>query len=96
MSIRTRRPRECADREKLIATAARELAEAEGFEAMSTRLLADQVEYGQPVLHNHFQGTNATVHGLATHTRSGGLPKEEQDRRVELLLARIRCETVGA
>ena len=40
MSIQERRERERAARERLIITAARELAETEGWEAVTTRRLA--------------------------------------------------------
>jgi AcrR family transcriptional regulator len=59
MSIQTRRERERADRERLIITAARELAEAEGWDAVTTRRLAAEIEYSQPVLYSHFKGKDA-------------------------------------
>ncbi|MEV0587876.1 TetR/AcrR family transcriptional regulator [Nonomuraea sp. NPDC050310] len=65
MSIQTRKERERAEREKLIITAARDLAEAEGWEAVTTRRLADQVEYSQPVLYSHFKGKDAIVTAVA-------------------------------
>jgi AcrR family transcriptional regulator len=65
MSIHTRRERERAEREKLIVTAARELAEAEGWDAVTTRRLAEKVEYSQPVLYSHFAGKDAIVAAVA-------------------------------
>ncbi|SDJ44478.1 TetR/AcrR family transcriptional regulator [Nonomuraea jiangxiensis] len=65
MSIQTRKERERAQREKLIITAARELAEAEGWEAVTTRRLAEQVEYSQPVLYSHFKGKDAIMTAVA-------------------------------
>jgi AcrR family transcriptional regulator len=65
MSIQSRRERERAEREKLIVTAARELAEAEGWEAVTTRRLAEQVEYSQPVLYSHFSGKDAIMTAVA-------------------------------
>ena len=65
MSIQSRRERERAEREKLIITAARELAEAEGWEAVTTRRLAEQVEYSQPVLYSHFTGKDAIMTAVA-------------------------------
>ncbi|MEU6713580.1 TetR/AcrR family transcriptional regulator [Nonomuraea sp. NPDC046802] len=65
MSIQTRRERERAEREKLIVTAARELAEAEGWEAVTTRRLAEAVEYSQPVLYSHFKGKDAIMRAVA-------------------------------
>ncbi|MEV0300768.1 MULTISPECIES: TetR/AcrR family transcriptional regulator [Streptomyces] len=66
MSVtRERRERERAQRHQLIITAARELAEAEGWEAVTTRRLAERVEYSQPVLYSHFSGKDAIVRAVA-------------------------------
>ncbi|MEU7059869.1 TetR/AcrR family transcriptional regulator [Streptomyces sp. NPDC046197] len=65
MSIQTRRERERAERERLIVTAARELAEAEGWEAVTTRRLAAEIEYSQPVLYSHFKGKDAIMAAVA-------------------------------
>lgn len=64
-AISERRERERAHRHQLIITAARELAEAEGWEAVTTRRLAEQVEYSQPVLYSHFHGKDAIVGAVA-------------------------------
>ncbi|MFJ9868780.1 TetR/AcrR family transcriptional regulator [Streptomyces sp. NPDC101165] len=61
MTIQTRRERERAERERLIVTAARELAEAEGWDAVTTRRLAAEIEYSQPVLYSHFKGKSAIM-----------------------------------
>nr|BFE83986.1 hypothetical protein GCM10020093_065870 [Planobispora longispora] len=65
MSIQARRERERAQREELIITAARELAEAEGWEAVTVRRLAERVEYSQPVLYSHFKGKDAIMTAVA-------------------------------
>ncbi|MGW5355397.1 TetR/AcrR family transcriptional regulator [Streptomyces sp. NPDC004031] len=65
MSIQTRRERERADRERLIVTTARELAEAEGWDAVTTRRLAAEIEYSQPVLYSHFKGKGAIMAAVA-------------------------------
>lgn len=65
MSIQSRRERERAERERLIVTAARELAEAEGWDAVTTRRLAEKVEYSQPVLYSHFAGKDAIMAAVA-------------------------------
>jgi AcrR family transcriptional regulator len=65
MSIQERRERERAERERLIITSARELAEAEGWEAVTTRRLAERVEYSQPVLYSHFKGKDAIMVAVA-------------------------------
>ncbi|MFG2124156.1 TetR/AcrR family transcriptional regulator [Streptomyces sp. NPDC048710] len=65
MTIQTRRERERAERERLIVTAARELAEAEGWDAVTTRRLAAEIEYSQPVLYSHFKGKDAIMAAVA-------------------------------
>jgi AcrR family transcriptional regulator len=65
MSIQERRERERAEREQLIVTAARELAEAEGWDAVTTRRLAAEIEYSQPVLYSHFAGKGAIMRAVA-------------------------------
>ncbi|MEU8321215.1 TetR/AcrR family transcriptional regulator [Nonomuraea sp. NPDC048881] len=65
MSIQARRERERAEREKLIITVACELAEAEGWEAVTTRRLAERIEYSQPVLYSHFKGKGAIMAAVA-------------------------------
>jgi AcrR family transcriptional regulator len=65
MSITDRRRRERAQRHDLIIAAARDLAEAEGWEAVTTRRLADLVEYSQPVLYSHFDSKDAIVRAVA-------------------------------
>src|SRR3954466_12266891 len=65
MSIQTRRERERAERERLIVTAARELAESEGWDAVTTRRLAAEIEYSQPVLYSHFKGKDAIMAAVA-------------------------------
>ena len=65
MSITDRRHRERAQRHDLIIATARDLAEAEGWEAVTTRRLAELVEYSQPVLYSHFDGKDAIVRAVA-------------------------------
>jgi AcrR family transcriptional regulator len=65
VTIQNRRERERAERHQLIIDAARELAEAEGWDAVTTRRLADKVEYSQPVLYSHFDGKDAIVRAVA-------------------------------
>ena len=65
MSVADRRRRERANRHDLIIAAARDLAEAEGWEAVTTRRLAELVEYSQPVLYSHFDGKDAIVRAVA-------------------------------
>ena len=65
MSVRDRRTRERQQRERLIVSTARELAEAEGWDAVTTRRLAEAIEYSQPVLYSHFSGKDAIVRAVA-------------------------------
>lgn len=65
MSVQQRREREQAQRHQLIVTAARELAETEGWAAVTTRRLAERIEYSQPVLYSHFAGKDAIVAAVA-------------------------------
>jgi AcrR family transcriptional regulator len=60
-----RRERERAQRRQVIVNAARELAEAEGWDSVTTRRLADAIEYSQPVLYSHFDGRDAIVNAVA-------------------------------
>ena len=57
---------ERAQRRQVIVNAARELAESEGWEAVTTRRLADRIEYSQPVLYSHFEGKDAIVSAVAS------------------------------
>src|SRR6478736_4198606 len=65
MTRQERKERERAQRRQVIVSAARELAEAEGWEAVTTRRLADRVEYSQPVLYSHFAGKDAIMAAVA-------------------------------
>ena len=65
MTSQERRERERAQRRQVIVNAARELAEAEGWESVTTRRLADCIEYSQPVLYGHFEGKVAIVSAVA-------------------------------
>src|SRR5688572_15803018 len=65
MSVQERKQRERASRERLIVATARELAEADGWDAVTTRRLAERIEYSQPVLYSHFAGKDAIVGAVA-------------------------------
>ena len=65
MSVQGRKERERADRERLILATARELAEHQGWEAVTTRRLAARIEYSQPVLYSHFRGKREIVGAVA-------------------------------
>jgi AcrR family transcriptional regulator len=65
MAIEDRRERERAARRQLIVTTARALAEAEGWEAVTTRRLSSLIEYSQPVLYKHFAGMEQLADAIA-------------------------------
>ncbi|MFH8462454.1 TetR/AcrR family transcriptional regulator [Streptomyces sp. NPDC017991] len=61
MSVQERKERERAARERLIVATARELAEQQGWDAVTTRRLAERIEYSQPVLYSHFRGKREII-----------------------------------
>jgi AcrR family transcriptional regulator len=65
MSVQERKERERADRELLIVATARELAEQQGWDAVTTRRLAERIEYSQPVLYSHFRGKREIIGAVA-------------------------------
>ncbi|MCU1679758.1 MAG: Transcriptional regulator, TetR family [Amycolatopsis sp.] len=65
MSVPERKQREQVDREHLIVATARELAEQQGWDAVTTRLLAERIEYSQPVLYSHFRGKREIIGAVA-------------------------------
>ncbi|MER5310795.1 TetR/AcrR family transcriptional regulator [Streptomyces sp. NPDC002773] len=65
MSVKERKERERADRERLIVATARELAEQQGWDAVTTRRLAERIEYSQPVLYSHFRGKREIIGAVA-------------------------------
>ena len=65
MAIENRRERERSARRRLIITTARTLAEAEGWEAVTTRRLSTEIEYSQPVLYKHFAGMEQIADAVA-------------------------------
>ena len=65
MTTSPRRERERTERHRLIVATARELAEAEGWDAVTTRRLAERVEYSQPVLYSHFANKEAILGAVA-------------------------------
>ncbi|WP_327309953.1 TetR/AcrR family transcriptional regulator (plasmid) [Streptomyces sp. NBC_01298] len=65
MSVHERKLRERAVRERLIVATARELAEQQGWDAVTTRRLAERIEYSQPVLYSHFRGKREIIGAVA-------------------------------
>ncbi|HEY1941090.1 MAG TPA: TetR/AcrR family transcriptional regulator [Roseiarcus sp.] len=65
MGIAERKGRERAGRERRIVAAARVIAEREGWDAVTIRRLAQEIEYSQPVLYSHFDNRDAIVAAVA-------------------------------
>ena len=65
MAIEDRRARERAARRQLITSTARKLAEAEGWDAVTTRRLSTEIEYSQPVVYKHFSSMEGVVASVA-------------------------------
>ncbi|MFI1994143.1 TetR/AcrR family transcriptional regulator [Actinoplanes sp. NPDC020271] len=65
MSVQGRKERERAERERLILATAREIAEQQGWDAVTTRRLAERIEYSQPVLYSHFRGKREIIGAVA-------------------------------
>jgi AcrR family transcriptional regulator len=65
MTLAERQQRDRARRRQAIITAARQMAEAEGWDAVTTRRLADRIEYSQPVLYSHFPGKGGIIDAVA-------------------------------
>ncbi|WP_063732082.1 TetR/AcrR family transcriptional regulator [Streptomyces sp. RTd22] len=65
MSVQERKERERAGRERLIVATAREIAEQQGWDAVTTRRLAERIEYSQPVLYSHFRGKREIIGAVA-------------------------------
>jgi AcrR family transcriptional regulator len=65
LGIAERKSRERAEREHRIVAAARFIAEREGWDAVTIRRLAEQIEYSQPVLYSHFENRDAIVAAVA-------------------------------
>ena len=65
MGIAERKGRERAEREARIVAAARVVAQREGWDAVTIRRLADEIEFSQPVLYSHFENRDAIVGAVA-------------------------------
>ena len=65
MPTEDRRTRERAARRRLIVDTARRVAEAEGWDAVTTRRLSTEIEYSQPVLYKHFSGMDEIAAAVA-------------------------------
>jgi AcrR family transcriptional regulator len=80
--IEDRRARERTARRRLIVDTARRLAEAEGWDAVTTRRLSSEIEYSQPVLYKHFSGMDQVAAAVALDG-FGELARELQAARAD-------------
>lgn len=81
MSVQERRARERAERGRRIIEAARDLAEREGWEAVTTRRLSEAIEYSQPVLYSHFPDGKAGIAAAMALDAFAELAQAIRDRR---------------
>lgn len=51
-------------RRRQILDTALQLAEEEGWQAVTTRRLADAIDYSQPVIYQHFENRDELIHTL--------------------------------
>ena len=65
MTIEDRRLRERSAQRALITAAARQVAESEGWDAVTTRRLSAEIEYSQPVLYKHFASLDDLFEAVA-------------------------------
>lgn len=65
MGTAERKARDRAALEHRIVAAARAIAEREGWDGVTVRRLADEIEYSQPVLYSHFKNRDAIVAAVA-------------------------------
>ncbi|MGC4962214.1 TetR/AcrR family transcriptional regulator [Gordonia sp. DT101] len=66
MGVRERKARDKQERERRIVDCARTIADSEGWAAVTTRRLANEIEYSPPVLYGHFpDGRDGIVSAVA-------------------------------
>jgi len=65
LGIAERKGRQRAEREQRITEAARLIAAREGWNAVTIRRLAQEIEYSQPVIYSHFENRDAIVVAVA-------------------------------
>ncbi|UOE43295.1 TetR/AcrR family transcriptional regulator [Agromyces larvae] len=65
MATSERMARRREQRRLAILAAAREFAETEGWQAVTSRRLADAIDYTQPVIYSHFDSMDAVIDAVA-------------------------------
>ena len=82
--IEERKSRERQSRHALILSAARKLAEQEGWPNVTVRRLADEISYSQPVLYSHFENRDGILAAVAIEGfRELGLALEKARHRAK-------------
>src|SRR5947209_12933204 len=64
MGIKQRRERERQEMRQSILSAAREIAAEEGWQAVTTRKVAERIEYSQPTIYEYFENKEAILLAL--------------------------------
>src|SRR5713226_3356020 len=64
MGIKQRRERERQEIRQSILSAARAIAAEEGWQAVTTRKVADRIEYSQPTIYEYFENKEAILLAL--------------------------------
>ncbi len=67
MGIKQRRERERQEIRQSILSAARAIAAEEGWQAVTTRKVADRIEYSQPTIYEYFENKEAILLALLHH-----------------------------
>ncbi len=82
--IAQRKLRDKQARRAQIVSAARRIAEGEGWPSVTIRRLADEVSYSQPVLYSHFENREAILAAVAIEGfQEIGLALEEARKRMK-------------
>ncbi len=67
MGIKQRRERERQEIRQSILSAAQAIAAAEGWQAVTTRKVAERIEYSQPTIYEYFESKQAILLALLHH-----------------------------
>ncbi len=90
-SLSEPRLRRQATRRALILDVALSLAEAEGWDAVTTRRVADEIDFTQPVIYQHFGGRDELIRSIAVKgfellaAELHALPQSTSQSRLEAL-----------
>jgi AcrR family transcriptional regulator len=96
MGIKQRRERERLEIRQSILAAARQIAIEEGWQAVTTRKIADRIEYSQPTIYEYFDNKDAILmalvyQGFASVLLAMQTAKAQHEQPEEQLLAMTRA-----